>query len=67
MWTRFFPAMEKVSEVIASGEIGDVVNVQGDFGWNNVDCPFPEDRIWYVLYRKIEFTILIFCNFSNGN
>jgi len=46
MWTRFFPAMEKVSQIIASGEIGDVVNVQGDFGWNNVDCPFPDDRIW---------------------
>ena len=49
MWTRFFPAMEKVSQIITSGEIGDVVNVQGDFGWKNVDCPFPEDRIWNPL------------------
>ena len=46
MWTRFFPAMQKVNEVIASGDIGTVVNVQGDFGWSNVDCPFPDDRIW---------------------
>ena len=46
MWTRFFPAMEKVNQIIASGQIGDVVNVQGDFGWKNVDYPFPEDRIW---------------------
>ena len=53
MWTRFFPAMKKVSDVIASGEIGDVVNVQGDFGWSNVDCPFPEDRIWYVPYCAV--------------
>lgn len=48
MWTRFFPAMEKVAEVISSGEIGDIVNVQGDFGWSNMECPFPEDRIWLV-------------------
>jgi dihydrodiol dehydrogenase / D-xylose 1-dehydrogenase (NADP) len=46
MWTRFFPAMQKVSDLIASGSIGTVVNVQGDFGWKNTDCPFPEDRIW---------------------
>ena len=38
--------MEKVKEIILTGEIGDVVNVQGDFGWKNVDCPYPEDRIW---------------------
>ncbi len=46
MWTRFFPAMAKVNDIISGGEIGDVVNVQGDFGWYNVDCPYPEDRIW---------------------
>jgi len=46
LWTRFFPAMKKVSEIIASGEIGTIVNVQGDFGWCNNDCPYPEDRIW---------------------
>lgn len=46
MWTRFFPAMAKVNGIISSGEIGNVINVQGDFGWYNVDCPFPEDRIW---------------------
>lgn len=45
LWTRFFPAMKKVSDIIASGEIGDVVNVQGDFGWFNMDCP-SDDRIW---------------------
>lgn len=40
--------MEKVTEVIASGEIGDIVNVQGDFGWSNLECPYPDDRIWLV-------------------
>jgi dihydrodiol dehydrogenase / D-xylose 1-dehydrogenase (NADP) len=57
MWTRFFPAMQKVSEVIASGEIGEIVNVQGDFGWNNVDCPFPEDRIWNPLSGGMTYDI----------
>ena len=46
MWTRFFPAMAKVDKIIADGDIGTVVNVQGDFGWCNNDCPYPEDRIW---------------------
>jgi len=46
MWTRFFPAMEKVQTVIASGDIGTIVSVQGDFGWNNQDCPYPQHRIW---------------------
>jgi dihydrodiol dehydrogenase / D-xylose 1-dehydrogenase (NADP) len=57
MWTRFFPAMKKVSDVIASGEIGDVVNVQGDFGWSNVDCPFPDDRIWNQLSGGMTYDI----------
>lgn len=46
MWTRCFPAMRKVRDLIAAGEIGDVVCVQGDFGWSTKDCG-PEDRIWY--------------------
>lgn len=46
MWTRFFPAMEKVRQLIDAGEIGTVVCVQGDFGWSTADCG-PEDRIWF--------------------
>lgn len=46
MWTRFFPAIEKIMTTIASGDIGTIVSVQGDFGWNNEDCPHPEHRIW---------------------
>lgn len=57
MWTRFFPAMEKVKEVIMSGEIGDIVNVQGDFGWSNVDCPYPDDRIWNQISGGMTYDI----------
>lgn len=57
MWTRFFPAMTKVSEIIADGVIGDIVNVQCDFGWNNVECPYPEDRIWNELSGGMTYDI----------
>eukprot|EP00039_Didymoeca_costata_P027736 m.19065 g.19065 ORF g.19065 m.19065 type:complete len:342 (+) comp6477_c0_seq2:59-1084(+) len=33
MWTRFFPAVKKVQEVIASGAIGEVKSVTADFGF----------------------------------
>mmetsp|Transcript_8961 Transcript_8961/g.12989 ORF Transcript_8961/g.12989 Transcript_8961/m.12989 type:complete len:266 (-) Transcript_8961:198-995(-) len=46
MWTRCFPAMKLVSDLISSNEIGDVVVVQGDFGWNTKDCMYPSDRMW---------------------
>ena len=45
LWSRFFPAMKKVSELIRDGEIGTVVNVQGDFGYNNLNFGL-DDRIW---------------------
>ncbi len=32
MWTRFQPAVAHVGELVAAGEIGDVVLVQADFG-----------------------------------
>ena len=32
MWTRFQPAVAHVREMVAAGEIGDVVLVQADFG-----------------------------------
>jgi len=34
MWTRFIPAICKVREIISSGEIGDVVLVNADMGFN---------------------------------
>ena len=46
MWTRCFPAMKEVQKVIQSGSLGEIVSVQGDFGWNTKDCEYPSDRIW---------------------
>lgn len=33
MWTRFFPAMFKLRDLMAGGAIGDVLLVQADFGF----------------------------------
>ncbi|HEY5823216.1 MAG TPA: Gfo/Idh/MocA family oxidoreductase, partial [Cyclobacteriaceae bacterium] len=33
MWSRFFPATKKVTELIQSGAIGDVKYLQADFGF----------------------------------
>ena len=57
MWTRFFPSVAKVESIISSGEIGDVINLQGNFGWYNVDCPFPEDRIWNPISGEMTYDI----------
>ncbi len=57
VFSRFFPAMQKVNEIIAEGTIGDVVNVQGDFGWYNHDCPYPDDRIWNKLSGGMTYDI----------
>lgn len=44
MWTRFMPTIRKVLEIIEKGEIGEVVSVKADFGF---DAPFdPESRIY---------------------
>jgi predicted dehydrogenase len=32
MWTRFLPHMERVREVVKSGELGEIVSVTADFG-----------------------------------
>lgn len=46
MWTRCFPAMKKLREIIRSNEIiGPVVYVQGDFGYSMANIP-PNDRHW---------------------
>ena len=36
MWTRCFPAMHKLRQIIASGELGQIVYCQGDFGWSSL-------------------------------
>eukprot|EP01050_Picozoa_sp_SAG11_P013535 SAG11_NODE_1587_length_4636_cov_3.961208_2_plen_293_part_00 len=33
LWTRFFPTVAKARELITAGEIGDVLQVHGDFGF----------------------------------
>lgn len=46
MWTRCFPAMKKVRELIAQGAIGRPVVVSGDFGWATTGCD-GNHRIWF--------------------
>lgn len=45
MWTRCFPAMHKLRQIISSFEVGRIVYVTSDFGW-----AFPtndlNDRVW---------------------
>lgn len=45
LWTRCFPAIIKVQELIAEGAIGRVSTIQADFGWSTEGCE-PGDRIW---------------------
>lgn len=45
MWTRCFPAMRKLRQILSSDEIGKIIYVQGDFGYNMIQNP-PDDRIW---------------------
>ena len=47
MWTRCFPAMHKLRELISTNAIGEIIYASADFGWK-----FPptssskDDRIW---------------------
>ena len=45
LWTRCFPTIIKVQELIAEGAIGRVSTIQADFGWSTEGCE-PGDRIW---------------------
>jgi predicted dehydrogenase len=46
MWTRCFPAMHKLRQLISSKEIGEVIYCQGDFGWAFPNTYSKDDRIW---------------------
>ena len=48
MWTRCFPAMHKLRQLLSSKNenIGDVIYCQGDFGWAFPTTYTKEDRIW---------------------
>eukprot|EP01118_Nematostelium_gracile_P000827 TRINITY_DN1082_c0_g1_i1.p1 TRINITY_DN1082_c0_g1~~TRINITY_DN1082_c0_g1_i1.p1 ORF type:complete len:335 (+),score=100.59 TRINITY_DN1082_c0_g1_i1:95-1099(+) len=39
MWTRFFPAIQKVKELVDAGQIGDVKLILADFGFVNNAVP----------------------------
>lgn len=43
MWTRFFPAVLKMKELMANGTIGDVKLVQANFG---MQPPKKVDRLY---------------------
>ncbi|KAL7467383.1 hypothetical protein ACHAXS_007630 [Conticribra weissflogii] len=45
MWTRCFPAMQKLRQIITSNEIGSIVYIQGDFGYSMANNG-ADDRIW---------------------
>lgn len=59
MWSRFFPAMRKARSIVDSGDIGDIVCVQGDFGWNTEDCT-PEDRMFNPLSGGMAYDIAMY-------
>ena len=44
-WTRFFPVMEKLRELLADKAIGDVMLVQADFGYRTGSV-IPESRAY---------------------
>ena len=41
MWTKFLPAMLALKKIIASGELGNIVGIEADFGFNG---PFDNDH-----------------------
>lgn len=45
MWTRCFPAIKKLRQLVASDAVGPIVYAQGDFGWA-FPANAPDDRIW---------------------
>jgi len=45
MWTRCFPAIHKLRQLIATSEVGPIIYAQGDFGWA-FPTNKPDDRIW---------------------
>ncbi|EGG03158.1 uncharacterized protein MELLADRAFT_72630 [Melampsora larici-populina 98AG31] len=47
VWTRFFPSIPKIQEIIDTGKIGDVLQVQADFGIPSDPKTVPaSDRIF---------------------
>lgn len=45
MWTRFFPAMQRMRKLIEDGAIGEVKHIYGVFS-SSVETPDPTDRVF---------------------
>lgn len=39
VWTRFIPGMEAVQEKIVNGELGNLMSIDTDFGFDGADAP----------------------------
>lgn len=39
MWTRFFPAIEEIIELVKSGAIGEIVSIESSFGFRSEFAP----------------------------
>lgn len=61
MWTRCFPAMHKLRQIIASGELGQIVYCQSDFGWKFPTDYNLNDRIWYKESGGVTLDIGMYC------
>lgn len=44
MWTKFLPAMLALKQIISSGELGKIVGIEANFGFN---APFDENHRLY--------------------
>jgi predicted dehydrogenase len=44
LWTKFLPSFQKVKELIAQGEIGEIKSIQADFGFQATNLD-PEGRL----------------------
>jgi len=67
VWTRFFPAVLKMQELMANGTIGDIKLVQANFG---MQPPGRVDRLYnpelgkYSKLSNITFSsTFLFCTF----
>ena len=47
LWTKCFPTIHKLKEIIAAGELGTIVYCQSDFGWK-----FPENKSERIFYKE---------------
>jgi len=46
VWTRFFPVLRKIRDVLGSGEVGEPRYMTGDFGF--VAPTDPNHRLWHL-------------------